>query len=84
MRTRREVPRRAPAEPWGSAALRAGVVLAGALIALAIVPDRLMAFLTLRVSPRLRDLLVVAWVGVSLLALSWGLVALQRGQGRRP
>ncbi len=84
MRARGEEPSREPAESWARAGVKAGTILAGAALAFAIVPDRLIAFLSLRVSPRLRDLLVVAWVAASFVALCWGLVALQRRAGRRP
>lgn len=84
MRTEGEEARPESAELWSRASVKAGIVLAGAVIALAIVPDRLVASLTLQVPPRLRDLIVLVWVAVSFVALCWALVAVQRGRGRRP
>jgi hypothetical protein len=56
------------------------VVLAASFLALVIVPDRLLAFLSPRVTPTVRDLVVVAWETVAFVALCLLFVALQRAR----
>jgi hypothetical protein len=55
-------------------------MLVASFLALVIVPDRLLAFLSPRITPASRDLLVVAWVTVAFVALCWLFVAIQRGR----
>jgi len=62
--------------------VRALVVLVASFLVLVIVPDRLLAFLSPRVTPGSRDLVVVAWVTIAFVALCWLFVALQRGRRR--
>ncbi len=66
---------------WGRALLAGSAVLVASVIVLLVVPDRLMAFLSPRVSPAIRDVLVVAWVGAWLLVLTAGIMAIQRRRG---
>jgi hypothetical protein len=63
---------------WGQAALRAFVVLILSDVFLLLIPNRLLAYLTTRVGPNVRDALVTGWVTVVFIGLSWVLLALQR------
>lgn len=68
----------APAgERWGLAVLRAAVILVLSWAGFLFVPDRLLAYLSTRVTPHSRDALVSAWVAIWFLALSWMFVAFQ-------
>jgi hypothetical protein len=71
-----------PTQGWGRAALRAAVLLILADVGLLLVPNRLLAYLSTRVGPNVRDGLVTAWVTVFFVGLSWLFLALQR-QGKR-
>ncbi len=66
------------AEGWGRATWKAAVILVAAVVGFMIVPDRLVAYLSLHVAPRVRDAIVALWVSVAFLALCWVFVALQR------
>jgi hypothetical protein len=68
----------APSGGWGVAVLSAFAVLVLSFALLVYVPDRLLAFLTTRVSPNTRDGVVTAWVALFFIVLAWVLVALQR------
>lgn len=70
-----------PEAEWGPAVVRGALILAGAILGFGIVPDRLVALLSSRTSPAVRDLLVTAWVALWFIALGWGLVRLQRRGG---
>jgi len=57
-----------------------GLVLGGAVVGLVLVPDRLVAYLSLHVPPRTRDALVTLWAVVAFVALSRVFVLVQRGR----
>jgi hypothetical protein len=63
---------------WGQAALRAVAVLILSDVFLLLIPDRLLAYLTTRVGPNVRDAVVTGWETVFFIGLSWVLLALQR------
>lgn len=65
-------------EGWGRATWKAVVILVAAVVGFVVVPDRLVAYLSLHAVPRTRDAIVALWVTVFFLALSWAFVALQR------
>ena len=67
-------------EGWASATWKAALVLVAALVGLVVVPDRLLAFLSTRVTPRLRDLIVAAFAVLAFVLLSLAFVRLQRGR----
>ena len=67
---------------WGDALVRAVVVLVLSFLGFVIVPDRLLTYLATRAVPRTRDGLVVLWVVVFFVAMSYGFVALQRKRAR--
>jgi hypothetical protein len=67
-----------PTQGWGQAALRAVVVLILSDVFLLLIPNRLLAYLTTRVGPNVRDAVVTGWVTVFFIGLSWVLLALQR------
>ena len=67
---------------WGTALLRAGILLVLSWAAFLLVPDRLMVYLSTRVAPHTRDVLVTLWVLVAFVGLCVLLVALQRGRRR--
>lgn len=73
-------PRGVSAEGWGSAAWKAALILILSFVGFILVPNRLVA--SLSVTPRARDALLLAWVVVFFLALSWFFVVLQRGLRR--
>ena len=65
---------------WIAAAIRAVAMLVFAVVVFALVPERLLSFLTIRVSPTVRDALVVLWWLVALVAAFVLFVRLQRGR----
>ncbi len=67
---------------WGGALVRAAVVLIACFMGFVIVPNWLVDYLATRVVPRTRDGLVVLWVVVFFVAMSYGFVALQRKRAR--
>jgi hypothetical protein len=75
--TRRDEPGRG-AERWPAAWLRAAIILVLAVAGFMIVPDRLLVYLSTRVTPHARDALVTLWTVAFFIALSWIFVALQR------
>ena len=63
---------------WGSATVRAAVMLIASFVLFAYLPDRLLAYLAVRTTPTVRDLLVsLSWV-VTLVLAFWLFVRLQR------
>jgi hypothetical protein len=62
---------------WGSASTMSGVVLVISILAFMIIPNQLIAYLSTRVTPTGRDLLVSAWWLLALIACSWLLVRVQ-------
>ncbi|MBI3648391.1 MAG: hypothetical protein HY240_06555 [Actinobacteria bacterium] len=67
---------------WGSAALRAALMLVVSILGFVFIPNQLLTYLSLRVVPRERDLLVTLWWVVTLVACSWLFVRLQQGRRR--
>ena len=63
---------------WGSATVRAAVMLVASFVLFAYLPDRLLTYLAIRTTPTARDLLVsISWV-VTLVLAFWLFVRLQR------
>jgi hypothetical protein len=63
---------------WGTATVRAAVMLAASFVLFAYLPDRLLTYLAVRTTPTARDLLVsLSWV-VTLVLAFWLFVRLQR------
>ncbi len=65
-------------EGWGRASLKALAVWVCALAGLVLIPDRLIAYLSLHVSPPTRDLLVLLSFVIAFLLVGWLFVRLQR------
>jgi hypothetical protein len=53
---------------WVAAAVRAVIMLVVSVVVFALVPERLLTYLAIRVSPSVRDALVVLWWAVALVA----------------
>jgi hypothetical protein len=70
-------------ESWGGALWKAALLLVLAWLGFLYVPNRLLAYLSTRVTPHARDALVTLWVVAFFAALSWLFVALQRRGGSR-
>ena len=66
------------AEGWLPAAWKAAVLLIAAFVGFMVVPDRLVAYLSLHVAPRTRDAIVLLWSISWFVALSLTFVLLQR------
>jgi hypothetical protein len=67
-------------ERWSQAFIKAAAILFLAWAGFLFVPDRLLAFLSTRVTPHSRDALVSAWVGAWFLGMCWIFVTLQPGR----
>lgn len=67
-------------ERWRRASTIAAALLVVGVVGFVVVPDRLLAFLSTRTAPRTRDALVVLYVVVFLIAISWLFVRVQRGE----
>jgi hypothetical protein len=63
---------------WVTAAVRAAVVLIASVIVFIVVPDRVLAYLSLHVAPGVRDLLVTLWILVAFVGVAWLFVRMQR------
>ena len=72
----------AASERWVPALLRAGAWLATWVLLVYFIPDRLVAYLSTRVGPDVRDVLVLLWVLVWFVFLCWLFVVLQLGRPR--
>jgi hypothetical protein len=72
----------AATDEWVPALAKAAIFLALSWIGFLFVPNRLLAFLTTRVTPHARDALVTLWVTAFFIAMSWLFVALQKGRRR--
>jgi membrane-bound metal-dependent hydrolase YbcI (DUF457 family) len=70
-------------ESWGRALLCGAVVLILAIVGFGVVPDRMITYLSTRVTPIARDLLVTLWVVAFFIFLTWLYVRLQP-RGPRP
>lgn len=66
------------AEGWLPGAWKAAVLLIAAFVGFMVVPDRLVAYLSLHVAPRIRDAIILLWSVFWFIALSFVLVLLQR------
>ncbi len=54
---------------WGSATVRAAVMLVASFVLFAYIPDRLLTYLAVRTTPTVRDLLVsLSWVATLVVA----------------
>jgi hypothetical protein len=53
---------------WGAASVRAVVVLVVSVIVFVLVPDRLLAYVTLHLVPFWRDVLMLAYAAAAFLA----------------
>jgi hypothetical protein len=67
---------------WGSAVGRAVVILMASVLVLVIVPNQLLTYLSLRVVPKERDLLVTLWWAAGFVGCCWLFLRLQRGRAR--
>jgi hypothetical protein len=65
---------------WGSAIVRAAVLLIVAVVLFVIVPDRLLAYLSLHLVPLWRDLAMLAYMAVAFVV---GCAVFVRLQGVR-
>lgn len=65
---------------WSGAASRAALILAASAVGFLVIPDRAMAFLTTRLAPGTRDVLVSLWVVVCFVLLCWAVLVVQRRQ----
>ena len=63
---------------WGEGLVRAAVLLVVSVVVFLVVPDRLIAWLSLHVAPRLRDLLVTLWTVAAFVGVAYLFVRLQR------
>ncbi len=71
-----------PEQGWSGAALKALAMIVLCWVGFLFVPDRLLVYLTTRVSPHTRDALVSLWVAAFFVVLSWAFVALQPRRNR--
>ncbi|MDP9234303.1 MAG: hypothetical protein M3P01_07100 [Actinomycetota bacterium] len=67
---------------WGSAAGTSVVVLGVSILAFMVIPNELIAFLSTRVEPTARDLLVSFWWVLALVACIWLFVRVQDQERR--
>lgn len=68
---------RDPGLGWGRASLMGLAVWVCAVAGFAVVPDQAISYLSPRVSPAIRDLLVLLVFGAALVLVSWLFVRLQ-------
>ena len=68
---------------WGSAVGTSLVVLVVSILAFMVVPNELIAFLSTRVEPTARDLLVSVWWVLALVVCIWLFVRVQDRERRR-
>lgn len=69
-------------DTWGSSILKAALILILAWAGFLFVPNQLLGFLSQRVTPHARDLLVTLWFVFFFVALSVVFVAVQKGRRR--
>jgi hypothetical protein len=72
--------RREDAMTWGEAVVRAAILIVASAVVFLVVPDRLIAYLSLHVAPRIRDLLVTLWSVAAFAFAAYLFVRLQRGR----
>jgi hypothetical protein len=70
-------------EGWGAALVESAIILVLAMVGFGVVPDRLISYLSLHMSPAGRDLLVSLWILVFFVFLCWLYVRLQRPRATR-
>jgi hypothetical protein len=63
---------------WSVASGRAAIIVVASLLLFAIVPDRLLGYLSTRVVPRWRDLLMVVYLAAAFVVSCWLFMRLQR------
>ncbi len=63
---------------WGAAALKALAMIAISFLVFVLVPNSLLAYLTTRMTPTGRDLVVATWWLVAFVVACWIFVRLQR------
>ena len=68
---------------WGIAFVQSAIVLVLAVVGFGVIPDRLLSWLSLHMSPRGRDLLVSLWVLAFFVFLCLVYVRLQRPRALR-
>jgi hypothetical protein len=67
---------------WGSAVGRAALMLVVSVLGFVIIPNQLLTYLSLRVIPKERDLLVTLWWAAAFVGSCWLFLRLQRGRAR--
>jgi hypothetical protein len=65
---------------WTRPAIGAAVMIVLSYVAFVFVPNTLLGYLSTRVVPTWRDLIVVAWWAMAFVACCWVFVRLQRGR----
>ena len=82
----RDQPERAhgrnPTTSWIRATALAALMIVVSVVVFAFVPDRLLGYLTVRVAPNIRDLLVTLWWAVAFVGACFLFVRLQRAERR--
>ena len=68
----------AAGQSWASALVRAAVLLVLALVGFAFIPDRLIAYLSLHVAPRVRDSIISVWEIAYFVFMCRAFVVIQR------
>lgn len=66
---------------WGAAALKALAMIAICFLLFVLVPNSLLGYLTTRMTPTGRDLVVTTWWLAAFVVASWIFVRLQRRRG---
>lgn len=69
-------------ETWSRAALAAAVMVVASAAGFVLIPNQLIAYLSLRVSPKERDLLVTGWWALAFVGCCWLFVRLQSRETR--
>jgi hypothetical protein len=73
---------RSGTDTWSTAGWKSVLILALAALGFLVIPDRLVTYLALHTAPRTRDLLVLLWVVVFFVFLTWLFIRLQPRGGR--
>jgi hypothetical protein len=63
---------------WTVATVRAALMLVASILLFVLIPDRLLAYISTRIVPRWRDLLMVVYMTVAFVFACWLFVRLQR------
>ena len=77
---RRQKRRTPSATGWNRAVTGAALMIVLSYVAFVFVPNTLLGYLSTRVVPTWRDLIVVAWWAMAFVACCWVFVRLQRGR----